>query len=350
MALFSAFLFGAATPASKLLLEGITPFQLAGLLYLGAGLAAAPAALRHGGFALPGRSDRSNQIRLGGAVLFGGILGPVLLLFGLQLAEATSVSLWLNLEMAATAVLGVLIFKDHLGPKGWVGVAFAFVASLVIAWDSKSAGLLPGFLVLLACVCWGLDNHFTALIDGITPSQSTLWKGLIAGTVNLVIGTAMAPVTAGFTIIMAALVVGALSYGASIVLYIRSAQSMGATRAQVLFASAPFFGVLLSVFAIGESLTILHAIAVPLFLVGVAFLLVEDHGHDHQHQALTHEHYHRHDDGHHLHEHPDLGPAVRHTHEHQHEVLRHSHQHWPDIHHRHRHEQQDSDHEHQPEH
>lgn len=350
MALLSAFLFGAATPASKLLLEGITPFQLAGLLYLGAGLAVAPAALRHGGFALPRRSDRRNQIRLGGAVLFGGVLGPVLLLFGLKLAEATSVSLWLNLELAATAVLGVFFFRDHLGLKGWIGVAFAFAASLVIAWDSESAGFLPGVLVLLACVCWGLDNHFTALIDGITPSQSTLWKGLVAGTVNLMIGALLSPLSPGFLMIIAALVVGALSYGASIVLYIRSAQTLGATRAQVLFASAPFFGVLLSVLMIGESLTILHAIAVPLFLFGVAFLLIEDHGHDHQHEALSHEHYHRHDDAHHMHDHPELASTVRHTHVHQHEATQHSHQHWPDIHHRHRHDpEQDSNHEREPE-
>ncbi len=105
MALLSAILFGAATPASKLLLEGFTPFQLAGLLYFGAAIAVAPSALKNGGFALPRRDDRQNLFRLFGAILFGGILGPVALLFGLRLAEAASVSLWLNLELVATAVL-----------------------------------------------------------------------------------------------------------------------------------------------------------------------------------------------------------------------------------------------------
>lgn len=337
MALLSAILFGGATPASKLLLEGLTPFQLAGLLYLGAAIAVTPGALKNGGFGLPRSADRRNQFRLFGAVLFGGILGPVALLFGLRHAEAASVSLWLNLELAATAVLGAVLFHDYLGYRGWLGVAAAFVASVLIAWPPGSAGYFSGILVLLACVCWGIDNHLTALIDGITPSQSTLWKGAIAGTVNLSLGATLAPVSAGYQTLATALLVGALSYGASIVLYIRAAQEIGATRAQVLFSSAPFFGVALSVIFVGESLSILYAVAIPIFLAGVAFLLMEGHVHEHGHEAITHAHSHHHDDGHHAHPHLDLAFSAHHTHQHTHEPVRHSHPHWPDIHHRHKH-------------
>lgn len=337
MALLSAMLFGAATPASKLLLQGLTPFQLAGLLYIGAALAVAPGALKNGGLALPLRGDRRNQKRLLGAILFGGILGPVALLFGLRMSEATSISLWLNLELAATAVLGVILFRDHLGYRGWLGVAMALIASILITWDPGSAGYLAGFFVLIACVCWGLDNHLTALIDGITPGQSTLWKGAIAGTVNLSIGATLSPLSASAQTIAIALLVGAFSYGASIVLYIYAAQKTGATRAQVIFASAPFFGVALSVIFIGESLSVIYIVAIPVFLAGVAFLLVEGHAHKHSHEAITHEHSHRHDDGHHTHEHPGLPPSVQHTHQHTHKPIQHSHPHWPDIHHRHKH-------------
>lgn len=338
MALLSAILFGAATPASKMLLEGLTPFQLAGLLYLGAAVAVAPAALRHGGAALPRRTDRRNQMRLLGAVVFGGVLGPVALLFGLRLAGAASVSLWLNLELAATAVLGAFVFRDHLGPRGWMGVGAALVASALLAWGPGAAGFSAGILVLLACVCWGLDNHLTALIDGITPSQSTFWKGAVAGTVNLAIGITLAPLSVGFQYIAFALVVGALAYGASIVLYIRSAQAIGATRAQVLFASAPFFGVALSVLLLGEPLSFFHALATPIFLIGVAMLLVESHSHRHVHEAMTHEHYHSHVDDHHTHEHPGMLSSVRHSHSHSHEPIVHYHPHWPDLHHRHSHD------------
>jgi drug/metabolite transporter (DMT)-like permease len=338
MALLSAILFGAATPASKLLLGGLTPFQLAGLLYLGAAIAVAPAALKSGGFALPPRADRRNQLLLAGAILFGGILGPVALLFGLRLAEAASVSLWLNLELAATAILGAVLFRDRLSPKGWFGVAAAILASMIVAWAPGNAGFHAGFLVFIACVCWGLDNHFTVLIDGITASQSTLWKGVVAGIINISIGVTLAPITVGIQPITIALIIGALSYGASIVLYIRSAQVIGATRAQVIFASAPFFGVALSVIFLGESLSIIYAIATPLFLLGVGLLLIDSHSHSHSHEATTHVHFHRHDDGHHTHTHANQEFSGSHIHKHTHEPVRHSHPHWPDIHHRHKHE------------
>ncbi|SIT07888.1 DMT family transporter [Neptunomonas antarctica] len=341
LALLSAALFGAATPASKWLLAGLTPFQLAGFLYLGAALAVAPAFFIKGTLSLPSISDKPNRLRLLGAVVFGGILGPVLLLFGLNLAEAGSVSLWLNLELAATAVIGVLFFRDHLSINGWMGVLAAMLAASLLSWSQGSASIAAGALVLLACICWGLDNHLTALIDGITPSQSTFWKGLIAGSVNLSIGIALDPLSLDTKTIVGALLVGALSYGASIVLYIRSAQGMGATRAQVIFSSAPFFGVALSVLYLGESISGTHLLAAVIFIVAITLLLRDTHSHTHVHEELSHNHAHRHDDGHHNHYHPDMPSSVRHTHHHEHSDLEHKHPHWPDLHHRHSHKDDD---------
>ncbi len=337
LALLSAALFGAATPASKWLLAGLTPFQLAGFLYLGAALAVAPAFFNKETLPLPLISDKPNRLRLLGAVAFGGIFGPVLLLFGLSLAEAGSVSLWLNLELAATAVIGVLFFRDHLSINGWVGVLAAILAASLLSWSQGSASIAAGVLVFLACICWGLDNHLTALIDGITPSQSTFWKGLIAGSVNLSIGIALDPLSLDAKTIVAALLVGALSYGASIVLYIRSAQGMGATRAQVIFSSAPFFGVALSVLYLGESVSGAHLLAAAIFVVAITLLLRDSHSHTHVHEEMSHNHAHRHDDGHHNHYHPDMPASVRHTHHHEHPHVEHKHPHWPDLHHRHSH-------------
>lgn len=337
MALLSAILFGAATPASKMLLTGITPFQLAGLLYFGAAIAVAPSAIKSGGFGLPRREDRKNKFRLFGAILFGGILGPVTLLFGLHLAESASVSLWLNLEMAATAVLGAMFFRDHLGYRGWIGVAAAMLASVLVAWQPENSNFFACILVLLACIFWGMDNHLTALIDGITPSQSTFWKGIIAGTVNLSIGTALDPIIINIQTLIIALTVGGLSYGVSIVFYILSAQKIGAIRAQILFSSAPFFGVALSVMFIGERLSTMYLIAIPIFVCGVIFLLMEGHSHSHRHDETTHEHFHHHNDEHHTHSHPDLPTSTYHSHAHIHEQIEHYHPHWPDIHHRHQH-------------
>jgi drug/metabolite transporter (DMT)-like permease len=338
LALLSAALFGAATPASKALLTDLSPFQLAGLLYLGAALAVAPVAWGQGRLRLPAVNDRRNRIRLFGAVIAGGIAGPVLLLLGLRLAGAATVSLWLSFEVVATAALGAFVFREPLGRLGWIGVATAVAGAAVLAVPGEQAGILACLLVLAACLCWGIDNHLTALIDGITPSESTCWKGLVAGVTNLSLGVTFEPFSASALNVIGALAVGGLSYGASIALYISAAQALGATRAQVAFSSAPIFGVALSVAWLGESLGIGHGAAAVLFAAAIALLMFERHAHRHAHQAMRHEHAHRHDDGHHLHSHPGLPSGTRHSHAHEHEPMVHAHPHWPDLHHRHPHD------------
>lgn len=337
LALLAAALFGAATPVSKLLLPSFTPFQLAGILYLGAALGVAPFAWRRGRGAAPWRTGAATRWRLAGAVLSGGILGPIFLLQALRISDAASVSLWLSLELAATSLLGALLFRDHLDHRAWLGVAAALIGAVALSWQSGPAGWSAAGLIALACLCWGLDNQLTALIDGITPSQSTFWKGLVAGAVNLGIGVAAEPLSALPSAIAVASVVGMLSYGASIVLYIEAAQGLGATRAQILFASAPLFGVGLSLVLLDESLVASHLLAAGLFALAIGLLLRERHAHEHVHEATIHEHAHRHDDGHHDHVHPGLPAWVTHTHRHEHAKLRHQHPHRPDLHHRHDH-------------
>ena len=338
LALLAAALFGAGVPASKTLLADLPPFQLAGLLYLGAALGVLPVAAGAGGLRLPRARDRSNRLRLLGAIAAGGVCGPLLLLFGLRLAGAASVSLWLSFEIAATALIGVLWFRDRLGVRGVLGVACALAAAALLSAREGASGLSAAGLVLAACACWGLDNHLTALIDGLRPSQSTFWKGLAAGSTNLAIAAASAPLGGSLSQWLAALGVGALSYGASIALLIAASQSLGATRAQSVFASAPFFGALLAMVWLGESLGAAHAVAALGFAAGALLLGLDRHAHRHAHPALEHEHAHRHDDGHHEHAHAGEPSSLWHSHRHHHAPFTHAHPHWPDLHHRHEHE------------
>ena len=337
MAILAALFFGAATPVSKPLLAHLTSFQLAGLLYLGAALGVILLLVRERKFIPPWRMDRRNLWLLLGSVVFGGILGPLALLAGLRLASAASVSLWLNLEMVATAVLGHFLFKDHLTRRSWLAAGGIFLAAVILAAGEGAAGVLAGLLVLAACVSWGIDNHVTALIDGITPAQATFWKGLAAGTTNLIIGVSLAPLAASFGEMLGGLGIGVVAYGLSIVLYIASAQQLGATRSQLIFSSAPFWGVLLSVALLGEKLTWQHGAAAVIFIASIVLLYREQHGHAHTHKVQEHEHMHQHDDGHHLHDHEELPKASWHSHVHEHTPLEHVHPHWPDLHHRHEH-------------
>jgi drug/metabolite transporter (DMT)-like permease len=338
LALLAAVLFGASTPLSKGLLTVWTPQQLAGMLYLGAALGLiAPLWMSRAGF-FSGQANRANVLRLAGSVVFGGVLGPLFLLAGLKLATAASVSLWLNLEVAATSLLAVLFFREQLGPKGWLGAACVLGAGMLLSWGDGAAGPKAGLFLALACLCWGLDNNLTSLIDGLRPAQSAFWKGAIAGTVNLALGFWLSrPAGISIPAIGGALALGAIAYGASIVLYIRAAQALGASRSQMVFASAPIFGLSLSVVWLREQATVYHGIALCLQGAGLVFLFRDRHGHPHAHESMEHTHDHRHDDGHHSHAHAGLPPSARHSHRHRHDPLTHDHPHWPDLHHRHRH-------------
>src|SRR5213593_1049502 len=300
--LLAALLFGASTPAAKTLLGTIPPITLAGLLYLGAALAVLPFSPRGGSAAL--RRDRSNLGRLLGAVVLGGAVAPVLLLVGLSGAPAASVALWLNLEVVITALLARAFFREHLGARAWSAVGAIFVAGAVLAAPSHVGSFRAGVVVALACLCWGLDNNLTALIDGFTPAQYTLAKGLAAGTVNLSLGLALTPAGYDWRLVLAA---------------------------------SPFLGAALSWAVLGEPVQPLQLVAALVMLAGIGLLLSSRHAHVHSHAEAAHTHSHRHDDSHHDHPHPGLPVETCHSHPHTHEPFIHAHPHAPDLHHRHGH-------------
>lgn len=335
-ALAAAALFGASAPAGKLLVGSFSPLQLAGLLYLGAALAVLPSALS--AFKSGGRAwmNRGNIVKIAGSLACGGILAPVFFLVGLERASATSVSMWLALEGILTALLAYLLFKEHLGRFGFLAVAGAALAAGVLSFGEGAAGFEAGLFVAVACLLWGLDNNFSALVDGIRPAQLTFLKGAVAGSLNLAIGCFSAGFEASPAQTAGALLIGAFSYGLSLTLYIRSAQSLGASRSQLLFATSPIWGVLLSFAVLQEQIAAPHLVS-ALILAGAIVLLFRDqHAHLHAHERMAHVHAHSHDDGHHTHRHDEVmsGP---HSHWHEHEPVTHAHPHWPDLHHRHRH-------------
>ncbi len=333
--LVSAALFGAAAPLAKPLLDSAGPFHLAALLYLGAALVVGPAVMWRG---LPDRRLlSSNALRLTGVLLFGGVVAPLLFLRGLTLANAASVSLWLNLETLVTVLLAWLFFKEHIHRRGWASVALILAASLLLVWPSGFEAGKAALFVGLACVCWGLDNNLTALIDGLTPAQTTLVKGIAAGTINLFMARFAGEGQPPGYVVAAALLLGALCYGLSLVLYIGGAQQLGSARAQLVFSTAPFWGVMLAWTLFSEPVLPVQIAAAFLMLAALWLLHGERHEHGHAHGAIRHVHWHRHDDGHHDHIHEAGAPAAGHTHEHAHQPTTHSHPHRPDLQHRHEH-------------
>lgn len=336
--ILSGLLFGVATPFSKLLLDGLNSFQLAGLLYLGAALAMFPYIFRKGSN-LKLLFQAGSRAKTLGIIFFGGFLAPLLLLAGLKSANAASVSIWLNMELVATAILGILIFRDTIDRYTWIGVFLTILAGGITSFGQGLSGITSALLITAACICWGVDNHLTALMDGASPQTVTFVKGLVAGTVNLFIGSLIASKPMIIGNIVPAITVGIFSYGFSIVLYVMSAQNIGATRSQILFSTAPLWGVIFSYLFYQDSFQWVHIISIVLLAFAVIVTNILSHRHEHTHKAMDHIHYHQHIDGHHTHSHVTEKVSERswHLHSHTHDSLTHEHSHDPDLHHRHEH-------------
>ena len=339
LGLAAAALFGLSTPLAKMLLGSVSPVLLAGLLYLGAaaglwlhrlGRPSTPEALL----------QRDDLSKLSGIVVAGGIIGPLLMLFGLSRVTALAGSLLLNLEAPLTVLIAVAVFQEHLGRYAAAAVAFIVVGALILKLEPGALGADTTGVALLAgaCLCWAIDNNLTQRLSLRDPFAIVRVKTLVAGIFNTVLGL----VVSGGRMpdaryVAGALALGSVSYGISVVLDAYALRLVGAAREAAYFATAPFVGALAALIFLKESLRWFDIAAVLLMGVGVVLLLRERHGHVHVHDALEHEHLHAHDE-HHQHEHNPGDPAMEpHSHPHVHVRLVHDHPHFPDAHHRHGH-------------
>ncbi|MDP8204722.1 MAG: EamA family transporter [Candidatus Tenebribacter mawsonii] len=336
--LLAGLLFGLATPFSKFLLSQLNSFQLAGLLYLGAALAFLPFIIKNWKIEYSSLKRNRKKGHIGKVIFFGGILGPLFLMIGLKTANSMSVSIWLNLELVATAVLGVLIFKDQLDRFAVIGVIITLCAGIIVSSQESGSGIISGIFILFACISWGFDNHYTAIIDGVSPQTITFIKGVFGGLTNLIIGLLISKGEIQLNYIPIALLVGIFSYGISIVFYVTSAQNLGATRSQILFSTAPFWGIFAAYIFLGEPLSLIILSSFALLVIGIIFTNLSAHEHEHYHKSNVHIHLHNHDDGHHKHSHPENNEFIKtHSHIHDHTEEKHTHKHYSDLHHRHKH-------------
>ena len=213
-----------------------------------------------------------------------------------------------------------------------LGIVMVMVGGVILAGTSDGGIAAGALLVAATCVCWGIDNAITASLDNYTPAQITFVKGLVAGSVNLILGLYLDGVPAA-RFAIAAMAVGALGYGLSIAMWITGARLVGAARGQVIFALAPFVGVLLAWPINGDQLSSATVAAFAVSLVGVVVVGSAHHGHRHVHRVMVHAHAIDPSDPHHG---PGAIQILSGT-EHRHLALAHEHEHLPDIHHRHSH-------------
>jgi drug/metabolite transporter (DMT)-like permease len=341
-ALASAALFGASTPAAKLLLGVIDPFVLAGLLYSGAGI---------GIFALrrlvPWFANNLNapEVALGAAdapwlgvaIAAGGVAGPLLLMWGLSRTDASTTSLLLALEGAATALIAWFGFHEGFDRRLLLGMASLIAGAIVLSWTGIPTleNVFGPLSVLAACVAWGVDNNLTRKVSQADPLQIVQLKGLIAGPLNVAIGIWTGGSISTLPSSLLAGVIGFFGYGVSLVLYVIALRHIGAARTGAYFSTAPFLGAAISVIALGDPLT--PRLFAAGGLMALWLHLTEQHDHRHVHFPMRHAHPHIHDE-HHQHHHKPSDPIGEpHTHWHDHGAVAHTHPHTPDAHHTHQH-------------
>ena len=340
-ALAAAALFGASTPFAKALVGQTSPVLLAGLLYLGSGIGLSAARLIRDKGWRPADLSRREWPWLLGAIGFGGVLGPVLLMLGLVRTPATSASLLLNLEAVLTAVIAWVVFRENTDRRIVLGMALIIAGGVVLSWPSERvtfAGSSGALLIALACTCWAIDNNLTCKVSASDAMFIAGLKGWVAGIVNIGIAFALGAALPSGSIVSEALLVGFLGYGASLVLFVLALRGLGSARTGAYFSTAPFIGAAVAILAFGEPTSVPFWIATAFMAGGVWLHLTERHEHTHTHEATAHSHRHTHDEHHqHAHDFPWDGREP-HTHTHVHERLTHSHPHYPDVHHRHRHD------------
>ncbi len=343
-ALLAAMLFGASAPLAKLLLGEVEPISLAAFLYLGSGIGVLLfKAIQRRSL---GNTDSEAQIKradwgwLAGSVFVGGVAAPIVLLFSLRSTPASTGSLLLNFEGVATTLIAAFFFKEAMSRSAVWAILCVTAASILLSWDTSGQwGFSLGALgIISACVLWGIDNNLTRNISAKDPLSIVLVKGFGAGSFSLLLTLLLDHSMPRLPIVLGAMLLGSISYGMSIVLFIRAMRSLGAARTSALFGTAPLAGAALSFLVFHETPNMLFFVALPFVIVAAFLLFREKHAHKHTHEAITHEHRHRHDDGHHNHDHPGmLSRSLTHSHVHAHESMEHEHPHLPDIHHRHIH-------------
>ena len=302
----AAALFGASTPFAKLLAGEVSPVLLAGLLYLGSGVGLMLVrAIRDRGWT-PSGLVRAEWPWLLGAILFGGVLGPIALLFGLTTTSGSTASLLLNLEAVLTALVAWLVFRENAGRRVVAGMLAIVAGGVVLAWPEggeSATGWVGPLAIALACLCWAIDNNLTRKVSGSDALFVAGSKGMVAGAVNSAFALALGATMPGTAIVVATMTVGLLGYGISLVMFVLALRGLGTARTGAYFSTAPFIGTAVALALLDESTDPTFWLAGSLMALGVWLHLTERHEHRHVHAPLQHRHPHVHDD-HHQHPHP----------------------------------------------
>lgn len=311
-ALLAAVFYAINTPFSKILLKDVSPTFMAAFLYMGAGFGVGIMYLFH--FKKEEKTElltkKDLPYTIGMIVL--DILAPIFLMIGISIGSASNASLLGNFEIVATTVIALVIFKEAVSSKLWTAIAFITLSSIILSFEGSGSFQFSygSLFVILATLCWGLENNCTRKISDKSTYEIVVLKGIFSGVGSFLIAMIIGEQFPDIKYILSAMLLGFVAYGLSIFLYIRAQRNFGAAKTSAYYAVAPFVGAFLAFIVNGESLTFVYFIALIFMLIGSAFVvsdtMVKNHTHQHTHKIqhthdgtththiITHEHSHNH--------------------------------------------------------
>ena len=320
-AFLAAVFYAINVPISKVLLQHVGPTTMAALLYLGAGIGI-------GMMSLFNKKDREKAESLTKAelpyivgMIVLDIAAPIFLMLGISYGSSANASLLGNFEIVATTVIALILFKEAVTKRLWVAIGLITLSSILLSFEGTDSFHFSygSLLVIMATVCWGLENNCTRELSSKSTYQIVMLKGLCSGLGALVISLIKKESFPGFGYIAIALALGFVAYGLSIFMYVRAQNVLGAAKTSAYYAVNPLIGALLAFVFLSESLSWMYVIALIVMVIGSALVVVDtlirQHDHEHQH-TFTHSH------GGSTHTH-----TVRHSHVHKHYLTEEKHRH-----------------------
>ena len=272
LAVLAAALYAIHSPFSKLLLDYMPSTLMAGFLYLGAGFGMGVVALvrRLGKREYAEEKITKQDLPLTLLMIVLDILAPIFLLLGLSFTTAANASLLNNFEIVATALIALLVFQEKISPRLWFGIGFVTASCALLSFEDVS-GLrfsLGSVFILIACLCWGVENNCTRRLSAKDPLEIVLLKGIFSGLGSVSIGFVLGERITHLWSVFAVLGVGCVAYGFSIFVYVYAQRLLGAARTSAYYAVAPFIGALLSLAIFREMPPYTFFIALMLMAVG----------------------------------------------------------------------------------
>lgn len=320
-AFLAAVFYAINVPISKVLLHHVGPTTMAALLYLGAGIGIGIMSL----FTKKDREKAESLTKADLPYIIGMIVldiaAPIFLMLGISYGSSANASLLGNFEIVATTVLALILFKEAVTKRLWLAIGLITLSSILLSFEGTDSFHFSygSLLVIMATVCWGLENNCTRELSSKSTYQIVMLKGLCSGLGALVISLIKKESFPGFGYIAIALALGFVAYGLSIFMYVRAQNVLGAAKTSAYYAVNPLIGALLAFVFLSESLSWMYVIALIVMVIGSALVVVDtfirQHDHEHQH-TFTHSH------GGSTHTH-----TVRHSHVHKHYLTEEKHRH-----------------------